>query len=188
VVGANLLPSLQFLGLLFAVGTLLYLLYTGLGDKFLDKVAVLETARGLLTFLFAISTVGIAVIVVLAIFLGAGEKDDLGDRFQRGKDVLTTLIGVFGAIIGFYFGSVDQRATHSSAPAVPMPAQIPATITSPTSTSPAPPPPAPAQTPAATTSLPQSTQQLQQSLKNLGLYKGPTDGILARIMHGGWRA
>jgi hypothetical protein len=57
----------------------------------------------------------VAVIVVVATFLGNGTPEELAERFQRGKDVLTILIGVFGAILGFYFGS-ELRSQDTSRP------------------------------------------------------------------------
>jgi len=96
--------------------------------EFLEKISGIEAARGLITFLFAISTVGIAVIVVLGAFVGSDPKTDeerkeSAERFQRGKDILTILIGVFGAILGFYFGSESQQQGASSAAA---PTEVPA--------------------------------------------------------------
>jgi hypothetical protein len=85
------------------------LFFLGLQANFLTSLAKPDTARGLITFLFAVTTVGIAVIVVLAVFLGSGSDQELDARFQRGKDILTILIGVFGAILGFYFGTAQQQ-------------------------------------------------------------------------------
>ncbi len=89
----------------------------GLSDKqgFLHTLADQRNARGLITFLIAITTVGIAVILCIStIVLKGGEEDK--DRFDRGKQVLTTLIGVLGTIVGFYFGSpIDGQPPSSLA-------------------------------------------------------------------------
>lgn len=76
----------------------------------LDKGGVLvgmgktPFARGLITYLFAIVTIGTAVVLVLFALneKGGGDTDT---RFQNGKDVLGLLLGVFGTIVGFYFAS-----------------------------------------------------------------------------------
>jgi len=75
-----------------------------------DRGAVLRAmseitfARGLITYLFATVTVGTAmVIVVSGLTTGNDEKHDR--QFQRGKEILSLLLGVFGTIVGFYFGS-----------------------------------------------------------------------------------
>lgn len=67
-----------------------------------------EVARGLITFLIAIATVALALILTLAVLIG--ESSDIEKRFTQGKEVLTVLIGVLGTIVGFYFGkaSVDE--------------------------------------------------------------------------------
>ena len=43
----------------------------------LDRLARPEQARGLITFLFAVATVGIALVIVLAVFLSTGAKDEV---------------------------------------------------------------------------------------------------------------
>ena len=79
----------------------------------LAELAKPEQARGLVTFLFAVATVGIALVIVLAVLLSTGTKEDLAERFRMGKDILAVLIGVFGTIVGFYFGSEIATDTAS---------------------------------------------------------------------------
>jgi len=77
--------------------------------SFLKDLANKEIARGLITFLIAITTVSIAVILALStIILKGGEEDD--KRFDRGKQILTMLIGVLGTIVGFYYGSAVDNS------------------------------------------------------------------------------
>ena len=70
-------------------------------------------ARGLITYLFAIVTIGTAVVLVLSALLGI-EKE----KFDSGKEVLGLLLGVFGTIVGFYFASeltgADERKLNVS--------------------------------------------------------------------------
>ncbi len=61
-----------------------------------------EFARGLITYLFAVTTIGTSVVLVLAALTGKLVKDE---AYQRGKEILALLLGVFGTIVGFYFGS-----------------------------------------------------------------------------------
>jgi len=119
---------------------ILILIILAIGGLKLTELAKIEVARGLLTFLFGVTTVGIALIVVIAVFLGGDARapNELGERFQRGKDILTVLIGVFGAILGFYFGSEKNSPANpprveesggagvsSSVPVIPMPQGAP---------------------------------------------------------------
>jgi TM2 domain-containing membrane protein YozV len=97
---------------------ILFIFFRTFAGLSLTELARTEVARGILTFIFGISTVGIALIVVLAVFLGNGQKDELAERFQRGKDILTVLIGVFGAILGFYFGSEKNTPAPLLTPTV----------------------------------------------------------------------
>src|SRR6516162_7652171 len=64
-----------------------------------------DFARGLITYLFSIVTIGTAAVIVLS-SLTASPGDAAQDKqFQQGKEVLSLLLGVFGTIIGYYFGA-----------------------------------------------------------------------------------
>jgi hypothetical protein len=65
-----------------------------------------DLARGVITFIFAIGTIGIALLVALGALIGDHNDTQLG----RAKEVLTVLIGVFGTILGFYFGTANGNA------------------------------------------------------------------------------
>ena len=85
------------------------------GQSFLGSLADQKVARGLITFLIAITTVGIAIILAISTLVLT--EGDAGDkRFDRGKQVLTTLIGVLGTIVGFYFGAAQDGAPPKPAP------------------------------------------------------------------------
>jgi beta-lactam-binding protein with PASTA domain len=97
---------------------------TDYGQSFLGSLADSNKARGLITFLIAITTVGIAIILAISTLVLT--EGDAGDRrFDRGKQVLSVMIGVLGTIVGFYFGA-ETKATQ---PGTPGPAQT-LTITS----------------------------------------------------------
>ena len=70
-----------------------------------------NVARGLITFLVAIVTVAIAIILTLSAVMSSSK--DYKERFALGKEILTIFIGVLGTIVGFYFGSaqIDKAAT-----------------------------------------------------------------------------
>jgi hypothetical protein len=75
-------------------------------QSLVEKLAKVENARGLITYILALGTMAIALVLVLAAFLG-GEHS--AENFGRGKEVLTILIGVFGTILGFYYGSESSQ-------------------------------------------------------------------------------
>jgi hypothetical protein len=99
---------------IIVLGVIVYVV-TQDGQRFLYKLANKEVARGLITFLIAITTVGIAIILAISTLVLT--EGDAGDkRFDRGKQVLSVLIGVLGTIVGFYFGSApDAKQAQSLA-------------------------------------------------------------------------
>jgi beta-lactam-binding protein with PASTA domain len=106
------------LGLFGALGLMILCIIvyaiTQTDQSFLKNLAKPEVARGLITFLIAITTVGIAIILAVStLVLSEGDAGD--KRFDRGKQVLTTLIGVLGTIVGFYFGS-ERESTQQRQP------------------------------------------------------------------------
>src|ERR1051325_7620054 len=64
-------------------------------DSIVRELGNADLARGVITFVFAIGTIGIALLVVLGALIGDHSDTQLG----RAKEVLTTLIGVFGTIL-----------------------------------------------------------------------------------------
>jgi len=71
------------------------------GD-FVRRMGEPKFARGIITYLFAVTTIGTAVVLMVAALTGGQEMDT---NFNRGKDILSLLLGVFGTIVGFYFGA-----------------------------------------------------------------------------------
>lgn len=63
-------------------------------------------ARSVITVVFTIGTMAIAIILVLAVLLQSGRN--VQPRFTSAKEVLTILIGILGTIVGFYFGQATQ--------------------------------------------------------------------------------
>jgi hypothetical protein len=92
-------------GMLLAIVLLIGASTLGL-DKglVLSKMGRVEFARGLITYLFAVVTIGTAVVLVVSA-LTTEHTPAHERRFERGKEILALLLGVFGTIVGFYFGS-----------------------------------------------------------------------------------
>jgi hypothetical protein len=102
-------PWLQVL--LFLIIALIFciVLYKGvIGDKnVLESISDAKTARGMITFLFAVGTIGIALLVCMGALIGRGDKAK--ESFYRAKEILTILVGILGTIVGFYFGAVTEE-------------------------------------------------------------------------------
>jgi hypothetical protein len=61
--------------------------------------------RGLITWIISMSTIGIAFVLIYQAFFSVESSDD---RFRRGREIFTGLMGVLGTIVGFYFGSAEK--------------------------------------------------------------------------------
>lgn len=100
---AQMLPSLIYAGIAVLILVVIIWGVSGQGG-FLDSLSDRAVARGLITFLITFTTVGIAIILAVStIFASSGDDED--KRFDKGKQVLSVLIGLLGTIVGFYFGS-----------------------------------------------------------------------------------
>ena len=86
-----------------ALTVLIYLLSGTTGTS-----AAGATPRGMITFLIAVVTVGIAIILVLATVIS--DSSDRERRFSQGKEILTAFLGILGTIVGFYFGVSKDEA------------------------------------------------------------------------------
>src|SRR5215469_7491534 len=72
--------------------------------RVLTQMSQIDFARGLITYLFAVVTIGTAVLLIVSALTSPAD-DTHNARFQRGKEILSLLLGVFGTVVGFYFGS-----------------------------------------------------------------------------------
>jgi hypothetical protein len=128
----GLLRPVPFIALLILFGVLMLL---GAAVTGFDKGEVLLSmrraafARGLITYLFALVTIGTAVCLVVSALIGG---ENIEKRFEQGKDILGLLLGVFGTIVGFYFGSelAQSGAAERGELAVTTPLVSPAMATS----------------------------------------------------------
>lgn len=94
-------------GIIIIAGLILLVIYKAFfgENDFLNNLSSIEFTRGLITFLFAFGTIGIAIIITISVFTSERHLDESKERFYRGKEILTLLIGILGTIVGFYFGS-----------------------------------------------------------------------------------
>lgn len=84
--------------------------------KVLESLSDGEYARGLITYLFAVGTILAFVVLILAALVAKGDEAERTDRFAKAKEIFSLLIGIFGTIIGFYFGSVKANEDAASTP------------------------------------------------------------------------
>lgn len=104
---------------LLVAGCLIYKLLGGVGSVSFPELAKTEYARGLITYLIGVGTIIIAAILVLTAVIGSGDEQS-EKSFNRGKEIFTALIGIFGTILGFYFGTqkTEKAPLEITAPVV----------------------------------------------------------------------
>jgi hypothetical protein len=94
------------IGLLVFVG---WILWSGTRPV-VDQLPDMEFARGIITLVFVLFTIGFAAIVLIqGLFLSDPAQEDR--RFSRGREILGLFIGIVGTIVGFYFGSAEKLTT-----------------------------------------------------------------------------
>ena len=113
-------PWASILSIIVVVGAMLFVAKVITGDGQHNDIRDTEYARGFITVLFGVGTIGIALLVTLsAIFL---TDQNAKERFDRGKEVLSLLLGIFGTIIGFYYGTGATKSGNVTANQAPPPA------------------------------------------------------------------
>ena len=106
------LTGFQYLALAGLAVPFVVLLYTVLSKDNLD-LSQTASARGMITFVVSVITVGIGLFLVLGSAFISGSKD-LDKRFAFGKDVFTILVGVLGTVMGFYYGQAAAGGANNN--------------------------------------------------------------------------
>ncbi len=92
-----------FLGGFFAL-----LMLWKLKDLDFQVVANADFARGLITLTIILAFVILGVILILSALYGSlGDSTESDARFRRAREVYTSVVGIVGTIVGFYFGAVS---------------------------------------------------------------------------------
>jgi hypothetical protein len=78
------------------------------GSSFIELISKADEARGLITFLFSFTTIALFILVAITTFWM--DSVEVEARFNKAKDLLTIMIGIFGTILGFYYGSLSNVA------------------------------------------------------------------------------
>jgi hypothetical protein len=121
-------PSVSFFQanwLSLAFSTLAGILIVFLGASLitgalLERLASQDIARGVITFLIAVTAAALFIIMAVSTIVDSGGPNP-AERFDRGKQILTMLVGILGTIVGFYMAPAShvtpppsQATTNSS--------------------------------------------------------------------------
>lgn len=71
----------------------------------LSRLSDTNFARGVITFIIVVGTLGLAFVMVYQSFFSTSASDD---GFRRAREVFAGFMGVLGTIVGFYFGSAEK--------------------------------------------------------------------------------
>ncbi|MEP1558040.1 MAG: hypothetical protein ABJN98_12245 [Roseibium sp.] len=96
-------PSLTIVLIVLLAGALILL---GFDDEKLQLLSNNDTARGFITLLFAVGAISIFMIITAAIVFDI--YSDPRHVYERAKTILSMLLGIFGTVLGFYFGSLGE--------------------------------------------------------------------------------
>ena len=105
------LKYIQYIFLMIVGLIYFWMIGWGVRDLTVTKLMNLESARGVITYFVAVTTIAMAAMLMLAAIMTGGK--DLDKRFALGKEILTLLIGVLGTIIGFYYGSTIKSTNET---------------------------------------------------------------------------
>lgn len=117
-IGRSIIAGIQacnwlLIGVAFLIASIMYSVTSGNANlrELLDGDG---HTRGLLTFLFGISTIGIAFMLVYQAFMPGVTVDS----FRFAREIFGSLIAVLGTIVGFYFGTATtEKNEHPKDPA-----------------------------------------------------------------------
>jgi len=87
---------------------LAWFFYRYLAEAGLGKIATIEGTRPLLVIAAIISTIAFGgALLIGSLFSSEGTFED---RFRHSREIFLVFSGIFGTVIGFYFGAGDSRA------------------------------------------------------------------------------
>lgn len=97
----------------FAIGAIIglgfILIIWGFQPGHLEMLSRVEIARGFITLLLAVGVLSIFMIVIAAIVFDSDSPKR--NVYERSKTILSMLLGIFGTVLGFYFGLQDSKSS-----------------------------------------------------------------------------
>jgi hypothetical protein len=101
--------------MIWIVAGLLLIIFASIAGSdasFLQKLKDIDTARGLITFVVAAGVMSIAMLTAGYVMASTDAVAEIKEKFGYVKDVLATLVGIFGTVLGFYYASQLQSTNQ----------------------------------------------------------------------------
>ena len=82
-------------------------------DDRIKLLSELKYSRGFITYIFAVGAISLFLVIPASIMFDKGASSR--ERYERSKTVFGLMLGLFGTILGFYYGTTDEvsRITES---------------------------------------------------------------------------
>ncbi|HEX8526313.1 hypothetical protein [Allosphingosinicella sp.] len=98
--------------LIYFAGIFFYM--DGLGP---ERYASIEATRPILVFTLIVAMLGFGGLLIVRPLFSSGNPQDFEARFRSAREIFLVFAGIFGTIIGFYFGAADDDSA-ADVPAV----------------------------------------------------------------------
>jgi hypothetical protein len=86
----------------------IFLFFKGLGP---DRYSSIAATRPILVFTLIVAMLGFGGLLIVRALFSTEEGEQLQNRFRLAREVFLVFAGIFGTIIGFYFGAADGEGS-----------------------------------------------------------------------------
>lgn len=93
----------------------LWLYFWGIGPQ---KYILIETTRPVLVFTLIIAMLGFGGALIFRSLFTRERPEDFQPRFRLAREIFLVYSGIFGTIIGFYFGAASGEAANAAPPTI----------------------------------------------------------------------
>jgi hypothetical protein len=84
----------------------IYMYMAGLGP---ERYSSIEATRPILVFTLIVAMLGFGGLLIVAALFSNDSEEHLQRKFRHAREIFLVFAGIFGTIIGFYFGAADEN-------------------------------------------------------------------------------
>jgi hypothetical protein len=93
----------------------LWAYFIGIGP---ERYVLIETTRPVLVFTLIIAMLGFGGTLIFTSLFSGGPADEFHQRFRLAREIFLVYSGIFGTIIGFYFGAASGGPASADPPSI----------------------------------------------------------------------